>query len=224
LTAKSNPGLDQNATQILREGFMSVLLDPALRRDLARAALSLAGTTPWREVTITKLADAASRPVSEYYGASVSEAVDCVEEAFDRAIADNVDKLDPAQSVRDRLFELIMRRFEAMEPHRAAVLSMEQGNDRDPTIMATVHQRHVRCARWVLALAGLEADGMTGQARAQGLGVIIGQARAAWRGDDAGDFAKTMASLDKNLRRAEEMFGRWAGFEAKPKADDGTSP
>jgi hypothetical protein len=69
-----------------------------------------------------------------------------------------------------------------------------------------------------LALAGLEADGMTGQARAQGLGVIIGQARAAWRGDEAGDFAKTMASLDKNLRRAEEMFGRWAGFEAK-KAD-----
>ena len=69
------------------------------------------------------------------------------------------------------------------------------------------------------ALAGLEADGMTGQARAQGLGVIIGQARAAWRGDDAGDFAKTMASLDRNLRRAEEMFGRWAGFDPKPKAD-----
>ena len=92
------------------------------------------------------------------------------------------------------------------------------------TLIAAAHQRHVRCARWVLALAGLEADGMTGQARAQGLGVIIGQARAAWRGDSAGDFAKTMASLDRNLRRAEEMFGRWAGFEAKPKADDATPP
>jgi hypothetical protein len=203
---------------------MSVLLDPALRRDLARAALSLAAQMPWRDVTLTKLADAASRPVSEYYGASVGEAVDCVEEAFDRAIGDNLDKLDDSQSVRDRLFELIMRRFEAMEPHRAAVLSMEQGVDRDPTLMASAHQRHVRCARWVLAIAGLEADGMTGQARAQGLGVIIGQARAAWRGDSAGDFAKTMASLDRNLRRAEEMFGRWAGFEAKPKADDGAPP
>ena len=28
----------------------------------------------------------------------------------------------------------------------------------------------------------------------------------------------------RNLRRAEEMFGRWAGFEAKPKADDATPP
>ena len=162
--------------------------------------------------------------MSEFYGASLGEAVDCVEEAFDRAIADATQTLDPSQSVRDRLFELIMRRFEAMEPHRAAVLAMEQGADRDPTLMAAAHQRHVRCARWVLALAGLEADGMTGQARAQGLGVIIGQARAAWRGDDAGDFAKTMASLDRNLRRAEEMFGRWAGFEAKPKADDASPP
>lgn len=198
-------------------------LDSSIRRDLARAALSLAGSGPWREVTLIRLADAAARPVADFYGASLWEAVDCVEEAFDRAIADNLDQLDPKQSVRDRLFELIMRRFEAMEPHRDAVLGMEQGLDRDPTLMASAHQRHVRCARWVLAIAGLEADGMTGQARAQGLGVIIGQARAAWRGDSAGDFAKTMASLDKNLRRAEEMFGRWAGFEAKPKPDDAAS-
>jgi hypothetical protein len=171
-------------------------------------------------VTLLKLADSAARPISDFYGASLGEAVDCVEEAFDRAIGDNLEALDAGHSVRDRLFELIMRRFEAMEPHRAAVIAMEAGADRDPTLMAAAHQRHVRCARWVLALSGLEADGMTGQARAQGLGVIIGQARMAWRGDDAGDFAKTMASLDKNLRRAEEMFGRWAGFEAKPKADD----
>lgn len=197
-------------------------LDASIRRDLARAALSLAATGPWREVTLVQLAHAASRPVSDFYGASLGDAVDAAEEAFDRAIGDNLDELDPNQSVRDRLFELIMRRFEAMEPHRAAVLAMEQGGDRDPVLMAAAHQRHVRCARWVLALSGLEADGMTGNARAQGLGVIIGQARAAWRGDDAGDFAKTMASLDKNLRRAEEMFGRWAGF-AKPKSDDASA-
>jgi hypothetical protein len=198
-------------------------LDPAMRRDLARAALSLAAATPWREVTLAKLAEAAGHQVSALYGATLWEAVDCVEEAFDRAISDGVDTLlDREQSVRDRLFELIMRRFEAMEPHRAAVISMEAGVDRDPTLLASVHQRHVRCARWVLALAGLEADGMTGQARTQGLGVIIGQARAAWRTDDAGDFNKTMASLDKNLRRAEEMFGRWAGFDAKPKPADQT--
>lgn len=190
-------------------------LDAAIRRDLARAALNVAAATPWREVTLVKLAHAASRPVSDFYPATMGDAVDAAEEAFDRAIAEDLDALAPDQSVRDRLFDLIMRRFEAMEPHRAAVLAMEQGLDRDPVLIAAAHQRHVRCARWVLTLAGLEADGMSGNARAQGLGVIIGQARAAWRGDEAGDFNKTMASLDKNLRRAEEMFGRWAGFAPK---------
>ncbi len=202
---------------------MSGLLDTALRRDLARAALSVAANGAWKDATLARLARAAERDLAELYGASLWEAVDCVEEAFDRTIGEGDGKLDSQQSVRDRLFELIMRRFEAMEPHRAAVLAMEQGIDRDPILLASAHQRHVRCARWVLALAGLEADGMTGQARAQGLGVIIGQARAAWRGDDAGDFAKTMASLDKNLRRAEEMFGRWAGFESKPKSEQAST-
>ena len=195
-------------------------LDASVRRDLARAALAVAGSSAWRTLTLLDLARAAGRPVSDFYGASMGEAADCVEEAFDRAISDNLEALDASQTVRDRLFDLVMKRFEAMEPHRAAILAMEAGVDRDPILLTAQHQRHVRCARWVLALAGLEADGMTGNARAQGLGVIIGQARSAWRGDDAGDFTKTMASLDKNLRRAEEMFGRWAGFEAKPKTDD----
>ena len=194
-------------------------LDASVRRDLARAALATASASTWRTLTLLDLARAAGRPVSDFYGASMGEAVDCVEEAFDRAISDNLEALDASQTVRDRLFDLVMKRFEAMEPHRAAILAMEAGVDRDPILLTAQHQRHVRCARWVLALAGLEADGMTGNARAQGLGVIIGQARAAWRGDDAGDFTKTMASLDKNLRRAEEMFGRWAGFEGKPKAE-----
>jgi hypothetical protein len=206
------------------KSLMSSTLDSAVRRDLARAALSVAASKPWRDVTLMQLAHEASRPVADFFGASLGEAIDCVEEAFDRAIADDLDALDAGQSVRDRLFDLIMRRFEAMEGHRAAVLAMEVGQDRDPMLMGAAHQRHVRAARWVLAVAGLEADGMTGQARSQGLGVIIGQARAAWRGDDAGDFAKTMASLDKNLRRAEEMFGRWAGFESKPKPTDAPGP
>ncbi len=195
-------------------------LDASVRRDLARAALAVAGARPWAHITLADLAREAGRPLTDFYGATLGEAVECAEEAFDRAIAEGLDTLDPNQSVRDRLFDLIMKRFEAMEPHRAAIVAMEPGQDRDPLALGAAHQRHVRCARWILALAGLEADHMTGQARAQGLAVIIGQARAAWRADTDGDFAKTMASLDKNLRRAEEMFGRWAGFAAaKPQED-----
>ena len=199
-------------------------LDASARAALARAALDVAAQKAWRAVKLVDLAAAADRPITDFYPAGLSDALDCIEEAFDRAMAEG--ELDEGQNVRDRLFDLIMRRFEAMEPHRAALGVIEAGRDGDPVALTAAHQRHVRAARWTLTLAGLDADGMGGQARAQGLAVIIGQARAAWRGDDAGDFAKTMSSLDKNLRRAEEMFGRFAGFEAKtPKAVEGaTSP
>ncbi len=194
------------------------MIDSAVRRDLARAALRLAAQKPRREVTLFQLAGECARPVSDLVGVTLGEAVDAVEEAFDRAISEDLEGLDPAQSVRDRLFDLVMRRFEAMEPHRAAIRAMETAHERDPIALAAAHQRNARAARWVLALAGFDADGVTGQARTQGLAVIIGQARAAWRLDEAGDFVKTMAALDKALRRAEDTFGRWAGFDAKPAA------
>lgn len=201
---------------------MGTLLDTSVRRDLARAALGLATCEPWRAVTIAKLAQQAGRPVGDLYDATLSDVLDCVEEAFDRAIADELPAVDPDQSVRDRLFDLIMRRFEAMELHRAAVLAMGEGLERDPVNLGLAHGRAARSARWVLMLAGLDAEGVSGQARVQGLAVIITQARAAWKGDKSGDFARTMASLDKNLRRAEEMFGRWGGFggaRQKPQAN-----
>ncbi|MBI1251704.1 MAG: hypothetical protein GC189_09560 [Alphaproteobacteria bacterium] len=191
------------------------MLDAQKRAALGRAALQAAAAKPWRDVTLFDLADAAGAPAQDLYPASMADAADAAEEFFDRAMAADMRGVDAEQSVRDRLFDCIMRRFEAMEPHRAAIAAMEVGQDRDPTALAAAHQRHVRAAKWALTLCGLDADYMSGQARAQGLAVIIGQARLAWRGDDAGDFAKTMASLDKNLRRAEEMFGRFAGFGAK---------
>jgi hypothetical protein len=188
-----------------------------MRRALAQAALAVAAGKPWRSATIHDLAEAAGTSAADFYPASLGDATDCVEEGFDLAMASRA--VEPDQNVRDRLFDLLMRRFEAMELVRAAVIAMEEGQDRDPAMMAAAHQRHARAARWALTLAGLDPDGIGGAARAQGLAVIIGQARAAWRGDEAGDFAKTMASLDKNLRRAEEMFGRWAGFERRPKPE-----
>jgi AcrR family transcriptional regulator len=195
-------------------------LDAEIREALAKAALRVAATQGWRGVSLFDLAAAAGRPIGDFYGATLTAAVDCVEEAFDRAVGEGLSAPDASQPLRDRLFDLIMQRFEAMEPHRAAVLAMEPAGD--PVALAHQHLRNVRLAEWVIALAGIEAEGVTGKARAQGLAVIIAQTRAAWRQDTAGDFARTMSALDKGLRRAEDTFGRFAGFEGA-KAEEASS-
>lgn len=188
-------------------------LDVATRRAVAAAALKVAETKPWRDVTVFDLADAMGGPVEDLAGMTVGDAIDAVEEYFDAAAARGLKSVDPTALIRDRLFDLAMRRFEAMETARGGYRSIEIGIERDPAAMALQHHRNVRTARWILTLAGMEADGVVGLARAQGLAVILHQAKVAWRQDDAGDFVKTMAALDKSLRQAEQTFGRMGGFE-----------
>lgn len=189
-------------------------LDVAQRRAVAAAALKVAETKPWRDVTVFDIAAAMGAPIEDLAGLTVGDAVDAVEEAFDAAAAKGVQGVDDQVLVRDRLFDLAMRRFEAMETARGGVRAIEIALERDPAALAHQHIRTVRTARWLLALAGIEADGVPGVARAQGLAVILAQARSAWRQDDAGDFVKTMAALDKALRQAEQTFGRFGGFDA----------
>lgn len=190
-------------------------VDPSLRPALGRALLSVAAAKPWRDITIHDLAAAMQAPVAALYPATVGEALDCAEELFDRAMGEGLAAPDSAALVRDRLFDIAMRRFEAMEPARASLLAIDSALERDPAAMALQHGRHVRAARWALALAGLEADGVAGAARAQGLALILAQTRAAWRRETSTDFAKTMAALDSALRRAEETLGRFGGFEGR---------
>lgn len=190
-------------------------LDHETRILLANGALAAAARKPWKDVTIFDIA--AGGALEAFAPATPGDALDAIEEMFDRALAVGVARVDAEALVRDRLFDLAMRRFEAMEPHRAALLSIDAAIEREPAMRTALHARLVRAARWILALAGLEADGVAGQARAQGLALILAQTRAAWRRDVDGDFAKTMAALDRALRQAEQTFGRWGGFEGKPR-------
>lgn len=179
-------------------------LDAGTRQALAEAALGFAAEHPWREVSIARLAERAGRPLAEFHPAAPADAVDAVEAWLDRAVAASAPNL--AEPARERLFDLCMRRFEAMEPHRAAFFSMESG---DPLLRLAESAYALRSARWILGLAGL-ADGMLDGARVGPLALILIRARNAWRGDAAGDFARTMVSLDRDLRRAEAAENRLA--------------
>src|SRR5690606_26060825 len=141
------------------------------------------------------------------------------DEMFDRAAGEG-DAPDPAAPARERLFDIVMRRFEAMEEARAGVLALEAAIDRDPSAQAASFARAGRTARWLLALAGEAHDGVTLAARAQALAIALGQAKAAWRQDEGGDFSRTMAALDRALRRNDGFFDQIARVAAAfmPKA------
>jgi hypothetical protein len=198
---------------------------PDPRRIFAQACLDLAASGGWRGVSLFDIAEKAGVPVADLYPLTPADAFDAVDDHFDRAAAAEATRPDASSLARDRVFEAAMARFEAMERSRAGVLALDAALERDPLSQGAAYARATRSARWILALAGEGAEGIANAARVQALAIALTQARAAWRNDEDGDFAKTMSSLDKSLRRAESFFdqvGRVA--DAIKQAGSGQKP
>ncbi|MBC6982228.1 TetR family transcriptional regulator [Caulobacter sp. 17J80-11] len=184
------------------------MTDPAedLLDRAAAAALALAAERPWGEVALKDVARKADIPFADLYVRASSKAVvvDWLARRFDLAALKNGH--DEEASAHDRLFDAVMRRLEAMEPHRAALIAMA-GEDR-----AAVALRLPRTARALLEGAGIDASGTRGAARLAAMTAVWARVLQVWR-DDEGALNRTMAEIDKRLRQMNDGLKRvGAGF------------
>jgi hypothetical protein len=116
-------------------------------------------------------------------------------------------------SPRERLFDVIMLRFEAMEDYRAGAISLMRDRDRTPRLLLRLPQHRAASAHWALASAGLDDDsGAPLGLKVAAIAFVIDRTERAWRKDTNGDFALTMAALDKALRAAEERMLRFRKY------------
>ena len=58
----------------------------------------------------------------------------------------------------------------------------------------------------MLRAAGIEPDGFDGKVRTAGLGAVYASAFRTWLDDDDPGLARTMAALDRRLRRGERTL------------------
>lgn len=107
-------------------------------------------------------------------------------------------------SVRERLFDLIMRRFDALEPYKDG-LTRAFNDARDPLTLAAMLPDLALSMRWVLDAAGVRVDGPFGPLRIAALAAAYGMVVRAWLKDDSPDLGTTMAALDKALDRLETL-------------------
>jgi AcrR family transcriptional regulator len=108
-------------------------------------------------------------------------------------------------AARDRIFDVLMRRLDAMQPHRAGILRFLRDMRRDPSLAALLGPQLSLSMRWMLDAAEIEGDGCRRRALALGLvGVWLSTVRA-WAEDESEDLGTTMAALDRALDRAEQV-------------------
>lgn len=189
------------------------------------AVLELAGETSWAQLKLSQIAAKADVPLSDFQGvAGKDELADAVEGYFDREMSS--EGVASEGTPRERLFEAIMLRFEAMESYRAGLLSLMKFRETSPSRLAHLVAARRKSAEWALVSAGLDDDTVAAKTiKVVAVGYVIAMTERAWRKEDSPDFTKTMSALDRELRQVEEKLGwlkRFTGGARDDKAPDDT--
>lgn len=168
------------------------------------AALELIAAKGWRAVTMAEIAATAQLGRLECLALfPVKTALlDGFTRRIDRAVLSGVAP-DEAETVRDRLFDLFMRRFDALRPHKKAVAALARGVACDPFAALGLGMSLHRSLAGLAEAAGVDTAGPLGRLRVAALAAIYLRILQVWLADDGADEAKTLAALDAALRRAE---------------------
>lgn len=190
------------------------------------AALKLAETRKWGDLTLGAIAEAADLSLKDFHGlADKDDLSEAVEKIFDAAMSE--EPTDSEESARTRLFDVIMLRFEAMEDVRDGAMSYLRWRDRTFDGLALRLKSRAATAKWALTCAGLDgASQIPRGIQVASLGWAIAQAERAWREETSPDLSRTMAALDAELIKIEERVawikgrgGRKSREDSPPTAD-----
>lgn len=175
---------------------------------IVRAALELAARQGWRETRMTDIAEVAGLSLQEVYRTTPSKLR--VVSAFLRDIDSQMIAGDDAavavEPARDRLFDVIMRRFDLLNPHKEGIAAILKDARTRPFIWACAWPMFARSLAWMLETARIDHAGLSGMLRVEGLGLIMLGAFRVWLADDSQDMARTMAYVDRQLARADNVM------------------
>lgn len=170
------------------------------------ALLDLLADREWNAVSLPDIADKAGLTLAELRAAYPSKGA--ILAGFAKRIDQSVLKADSDladQPARERLFDVMMRRFDALKPYKRAIASARRGLLADPLAASAWNSVEVNSAQWMLAAAGIKESGPGAAVKAQGLAMIFASVLATFLDDDDPDLTKTMRDLDIHLRRAERL-------------------
>ena len=180
--------------------------------DIVAATLQLAAQQGWRHTSYADIAAASGLPLAELlrrYPTRLSILADLSRRA-DAAMVAAVEG-DSGESTRERLFAVIMARFDALQPHRDGLRRVIADSRLDPCAVLAAGRTLERSFGWMLELAGVSASGLAGLMRRKALGLAYADVVRVWLEDDSADLGKTMAALDRRLAQLERLATRFSG-------------
>ncbi len=191
--------------------------DKQLDQALMAAVFSQAALRGWADVNIAEAARGAELPLDRVRARFPGRGAVLLRfgvMADQAALAAGSN--DP--SPRERLFDMVMSRFDALQQNRGGILQLLRAMRTDPATSLLLYGATLRSMKWLLDGASIPSSGLVGTLRVHGLLALWLYALRAWETDESADLSATMAAVDRGLDRAiqaENMLpGRGPAEEA----------
>ena len=180
------------------------------RNKIIDAALRLAAEDGWAGLSLERISRQAGVGLGDFRKEFSAKAD--ILAAFTRAVDDAVlAKASPADASvapRDRLFDILMTRFETMAPYKPGLKRIREAMHRSLTDGAVQLGASARSLYWMLAASGIDVEGSRGAIRVPAVMAVYARVFDIWLEDDDPGLARTMAALDSRLRRGERAMQR----------------
>lgn len=175
-----------------------------LKGRIIAATMRLAAEKPWDDVLMKDIAEAAAIDLAALR--REFPAKPAILSAFMRSVDDAVlasaPKFTGAENARDRIFDVVMARFDVLAPYKEALKSIAAARPMDMELV----RRAMASQAWMLHAAGVRTDGLLGTSRVTGMASVYASVMQTWLDDDDPGSARTMAALDRRLKRGEQSM------------------
>lgn len=196
------------ASPAAESGPATPAVDP--RKLAVEALMRLAAQRPWDEIELGDIAAEAGLSLLKLRGLFPSKLAmlgGLTRMVDDAVLAELSDDL-AGEPIKERLFDLVMRRLDALAPYKPALRRITPMVRRDPLALAALNRGAVNSWRYMLASAGIPTEDQLGSLRVQGAVLLMARVADVWLEDDEPDLSRTMARLDRELKNAGQIMSR----------------
>jgi AcrR family transcriptional regulator len=181
-----------------------------MRDRIIDAAFRLAAEKPWPEITLVAIAEASGVSLAELaqHVSGKPQILEAFARRMDSQLLSSLAS-DPVEGdAHDRLFDVMLRRFELLAPYKPAIANIARTPADGPAEWLHLLASSLVTQGWMLAAADIKLSGVTGDVARLGLAKIAVDTLRIWLKDDDAGLARTMAALDRKLRDGEALMKR----------------
>ena len=182
--------------------------DPKAR--IVDALMELAAERRWEDISLSDIALRAGMSLADFrdHFPSKGAVLAGFARRIDRIVLEGTTNDLAGENAKERLFDVLMRRIDALKPYRDALQSISDWSRGDLMAGAALNGVLVNSMRFMLEAAGIDSEGPVGSLKLQGLAMAWNRVLDTFFEDDDPGLSATMAALDRELTRGDRLVAR----------------